>query len=203
MLKARGQVRPLFAEDGSCASQEGRGRYGYRWWHLNEPAKWVRGLDRFVCKILGDPSYRRPLPLPYLVHLRQRDQVWWGTRSRGPGVPIHVGGQWMSLSARAMEAICSSDGKVRSFFRHVPVADEACLHTILVNAGNLTFAAGLILLMVSVTYGIRPYGSHATGWGSPRVIALLVAGVAFLVAFAVIELRSDQVDARRFRGDGN
>jgi MFS family permease len=55
--------------------------------------------------------------------------------------------------------------------------------------GNLTFALGLILIMVSVTYGIRPYGSHATGWSSPRVIALLAAGAAFLVAFAVIERR--------------
>src|SRR5438270_5379628 len=46
--------------------------------------------------------------------------------------------------------------------------------------GNLTFAAGLICLMVAVTYGIRPYGSHATGWGSPRVIALLAAGLIVL-----------------------
>ncbi|MGH2833075.1 MAG: MFS transporter, partial [Solirubrobacteraceae bacterium] len=55
--------------------------------------------------------------------------------------------------------------------------------------GNLTFALGLILVMVSVTYGIRPYGSSATGWGSPKVIALLAAGAACLVAFAVIERR--------------
>ena len=55
--------------------------------------------------------------------------------------------------------------------------------------GNLTFALGLILLMVSVTYGIRPYGSSQTGWGSPRVIALLASGVACLVAFVVIEAR--------------
>ncbi len=54
-------------------------------------------------------------------------------------------------------------------------------------AGNITFALGLILIMVSVTYGIRPYGHAATGWGSPRVIALLSAGVASLVAFALIE----------------
>jgi MFS family permease len=58
-------------------------------------------------------------------------------------------------------------------------------------AGNLTFALGLILLMVSVTYGIRPYGHHSTGWGSPRVIALLAAGAASLVAFAVIERRAE------------
>ncbi|HVC83799.1 MAG TPA: MFS transporter, partial [Solirubrobacteraceae bacterium] len=53
--------------------------------------------------------------------------------------------------------------------------------------GNITFAAGLILIMVSVTFGIRPYGSHATGWSSPRVVALLAGGVACLAAFAWIE----------------
>ena len=55
--------------------------------------------------------------------------------------------------------------------------------------GNVTFALGLILIMVSVTYGIRPYRPSQTGWGSPRVIALLCAGVASLVAFVVIEGR--------------
>ncbi len=55
--------------------------------------------------------------------------------------------------------------------------------------GNVTFAVGLVCLMVAVTYGIRPYGASATGWGSPRVVALLAAGVASLVAFALIERR--------------
>jgi MFS family permease len=55
--------------------------------------------------------------------------------------------------------------------------------------GNATFALGLVLAMVAVTYGIRPYGGHATGWGSPRVIALLAASIASLVAFVAIELR--------------
>jgi MFS family permease len=55
--------------------------------------------------------------------------------------------------------------------------------------GNITFALGLVLVMVAVTYGIRPYGGSPTGWGSPRVIALLAGSVASLVAFAVIETR--------------
>ncbi|MBV9464982.1 MAG: MFS transporter [Solirubrobacterales bacterium] len=55
--------------------------------------------------------------------------------------------------------------------------------------GNLTFALGLILLMVSVTYGIRPYGHASTGWASPRVLALLAGGACSLVAFTVIERR--------------
>jgi MFS family permease len=55
--------------------------------------------------------------------------------------------------------------------------------------GNVTFALGLVLVMVAVTYGIRPYGGSATGWGSPRVIALLAGSVTSLIAFAVIESR--------------
>jgi EmrB/QacA subfamily drug resistance transporter len=56
--------------------------------------------------------------------------------------------------------------------------------------GNLTFAVGLVLTMVAVTYGIRPYGGHATGWTSPRVIALLCGGAACLAAFFAIERRA-------------
>jgi MFS family permease len=56
--------------------------------------------------------------------------------------------------------------------------------------GNVTFALGLILIMISITYGIRPYGTHSTGWASPRVIGLLSAGLASLVAFVFIERRT-------------
>ena len=55
--------------------------------------------------------------------------------------------------------------------------------------GNLTFAAGLLMLLVGVTYGIKPYGSSNMGWGSPFVLAMIAGGVAVLAAFALIELR--------------
>ncbi len=58
--------------------------------------------------------------------------------------------------------------------------------------GNLTFGLGLVLAMVAVTYGIRPYGGSATGWGSPRVLALLAGSAISLVAFAVIEKRVEE-----------
>ena len=35
-------------------------------------------------------------------------------------------------------------------------------------AGNVTFAIGLILVMVGITYGIEPYGGHPMGWTNPR-----------------------------------
>lgn len=56
-------------------------------------------------------------------------------------------------------------------------------------AGNLTFALGLVLIMVAVTYGIRPWNGHPVGWGSPTVIGLLGAALVSLVAFVAVERR--------------
>ncbi len=43
--------------------------------------------------------------------------------------------------------------------------------------GNLTFAVGLIAVLVGITYGILPYGGHDMGWTAPGVIAALVGGI--------------------------
>ncbi|MHB8512398.1 MAG: MFS transporter [Actinomycetota bacterium] len=55
--------------------------------------------------------------------------------------------------------------------------------------GNVTFAAGLIAILVGITYGIQPYGGHTMGWTSPVVLIELVGGIALLVAFFMIEKR--------------
>jgi MFS family permease len=55
--------------------------------------------------------------------------------------------------------------------------------------GNLTFALGCGLLLMSITYGIQPYAGHTMGWTSPLVLGGLTAGVVLLVAFALIETR--------------
>src|SRR5690242_7197930 len=55
--------------------------------------------------------------------------------------------------------------------------------------GNLTFGLGLTSLLVAITYGIQPYGDHATGWSNPWVLAGLVGGVVLLTAFVVVEQR--------------
>ena len=53
--------------------------------------------------------------------------------------------------------------------------------------GNLTFAAGLAVLLTGITYGIKPYGASNMGWSNPFVIGMIAAGVALLVAFFFIE----------------
>ncbi len=55
--------------------------------------------------------------------------------------------------------------------------------------GNVTFALGLIGIMVGITYGIQPYGDSTMGWTSPFVLGCLAGGVALLVVFAFIEHR--------------
>jgi MFS family permease len=55
--------------------------------------------------------------------------------------------------------------------------------------GNLTFAAGLIAVLVGITYGIQPYGGHVMGWTSPLVMSLIGGGLAVLVIFCYIETK--------------
>ena len=56
--------------------------------------------------------------------------------------------------------------------------------------GNITFAAGASLLLIAITYGIQPYGSAPTGWGSPFVLSGLIGGAVILVVFCLIESRT-------------
>jgi MFS family permease len=58
--------------------------------------------------------------------------------------------------------------------------------------GNLTFAVGLIALLVGITYGILPYGGHSMGWTAPGVIGSIAGGLLMLAVFCVIETRVAQ-----------
>jgi MFS family permease len=53
--------------------------------------------------------------------------------------------------------------------------------------GNLTFGVGLTSILVGIVYGIQPYGHHAMGWTSPRVLVAFAIGVVFLFAFFIVE----------------
>jgi MFS family permease len=55
--------------------------------------------------------------------------------------------------------------------------------------GNVTFGAGLVLVLVGITYGIEPYGHSTMGWTNPKVLAELIAGVLILALFTWIETK--------------
>src|SRR3569832_1044136 len=67
--------------------------------------------------------------------------------------------------------------------------------------GNITFAIGLILVLVGINDGIQPYGHDLMAWGSPRVLGELAVGILFLIAFMVIETRVEfpMIDLKLFR----
>jgi MFS family permease len=53
--------------------------------------------------------------------------------------------------------------------------------------GNLLFAAGLVSILVGITYGLLPYGGHPMGWTSPFVLTALLGGFALLIIFVYVE----------------
>ena len=55
--------------------------------------------------------------------------------------------------------------------------------------GNALFAAGLIAILVGITYGLLPYGGHPMGWTNPWVLTALFGGLALLVIFVYIETK--------------
>ena len=57
--------------------------------------------------------------------------------------------------------------------------------------GNVTFAVGLIAVLVGITYGIQPYGGHVMGWTNPYVLTAIIGGIVVLGAFVLIERRVD------------
>ncbi len=54
--------------------------------------------------------------------------------------------------------------------------------------GNITFAVGLLGVLLGLTYSIQPYGTHATGWHSPFVLTSLIVGIILLIVFVIGEL---------------
>jgi MFS family permease len=55
--------------------------------------------------------------------------------------------------------------------------------------GNVLFAAGLIAILVGITYGLLPYGGHPMGWTNPWVLTALFGGAALLLVFTWVETK--------------
>ncbi len=56
--------------------------------------------------------------------------------------------------------------------------------------GNVTFAAGLSMVLIGITNGLQPYGGADMGWTNPFVLSMVGGGVAVLGFFAWWETRT-------------
>ncbi len=53
--------------------------------------------------------------------------------------------------------------------------------------GNVTFATGITLILLGVTYGLMPYKNSAMGWSNPWVLISIISGLVLLVLFVYVE----------------
>lgn len=54
--------------------------------------------------------------------------------------------------------------------------------------GNITFAAGLTMMLIGLIYGTNPGTTSATSWATPFVLSMLIGGAVLLAVFAFIEV---------------
>jgi len=113
--------------------------------------------------------------------------VWSGIAAGGGAVGLLLGGvltdllswQWIFFVNVPVGAIA-----LAMALRYVPESRAASEHRTFDLAGAASVTGGLVLLVYAIVKG------QAFGWGSPRTIALIAAGLALLAAFMVIERRS-------------
>jgi MFS family permease len=111
----------------------------------------------------------------------------------GTFIGLILGGLLAPIDWRLVFLISVPFGLFGTIWSYLKLRDLGVRHEARIDwAGNVTFAAGLILVMIGITYGIEPAGGHDMGWTSARVLIELGLGVALLVAFGIIETRVAQ-----------
>jgi MFS family permease len=109
----------------------------------------------------------------------------------GTFVGLVLGGVLAPIDWRAVFLISVPVGLFGTVWAYLKLHELSTPHRAKIDwPGNITFAAGLILIMVAITFGIRPAGNASTGWGSTKVLVLLGCGVASLVGFVFAESRA-------------
>lgn len=107
----------------------------------------------------------------------------------GSLVGLIAGGLLADLHWRLIFLVSVPIGLVGTVWAYLKLRDTG---TIIKNqkmdwVGNSTFAIGLTVLLLALTYGIMPYGEAKMGWGNPMVIGGIIIGIILLATFVYIE----------------
>jgi MFS family permease len=111
----------------------------------------------------------------------------------GSVIGLVLGGVLASIEWRLVFLVSVPFGIIGTVWAYMMLHETARIrqHQKLDIWGNLTFAAGLTVLLVGITYGLMPYGGNNMGWTNPWVDAALGGGVVLLIIFAFIEVTAD------------
>ncbi len=111
----------------------------------------------------------------------------------GSFIGLIVGGILAAINWRLVFIVSVPVGIAGTIWAYMMLRETATIrqHQKIDWLGNVTFALGLTILLLGITYGIEPYGGAPMGWGNPLVIGAIVLGIALLTAFIWIELHVD------------
>jgi MFS family permease len=111
----------------------------------------------------------------------------------GSFIGLVLGGVLAPISWRLIFLVSVPVGVVATFWAYRSLRELGVRRPARIDWwGNLTFAVGLVGVMIGITYGIQPYGGHDMGWTSPFVLSMLFGGLALLVVFCIVELHVEE-----------
>lgn len=108
----------------------------------------------------------------------------------GAFIGLVVGGLLAPIDWRLVFIVSAPFGVIGTLWAYLQLRDNGVRTPARIDWwGNILFAVGLTLLLVGITYGIQPYGTHAMGWTSPKVLSEIGGGVLLLIIFGIVESR--------------
>lgn len=107
----------------------------------------------------------------------------------GSLIGLILGGLLATINWRYVFLVSVPVGLLGTVWSYLKLKDHSIRHKEqkVDYAGNISFAGGLTLILLGITYGLMPYGTSSMGWSNPWVIISMAAGIGLLVAFGFIE----------------
>ncbi len=111
----------------------------------------------------------------------------------GSFIGLIVGGILAAINWRLVFLVSVPVGIAGTIWAYTMLRETATIreHQKIDWLGNVTFALGLTIFLLGITYGIEPYGGSPMGWGNPLVIGAILLGIVLLASFIWIELHVD------------
>ena len=111
----------------------------------------------------------------------------------GSFIGLIVGGILAAINWRLVFLVSVPVGIAGTIWAYTMLRETATIreHQKIDWLGNVTFALGLTIFLLGITYGIEPYGGSPMGWGNPLVIGAILLGIVLLASFVWIELHVD------------
>src|SRR6202453_1209143 len=112
------------------------------------------------------------------------------TESAGSSIGLLLGGVLGPINWHYVFLVSAPIGAFGTVWAYFMLRDQGARRRARMDWwGNILFGAGLIAILVGITYGLLPYGGHPMGWTNPWVLGAIFGGVAALVVFTYVETK--------------